>query len=189
MRNHLSRARSDRANATSRDRGKLFAPGRNWTSIRRAVPNDVTETNAARPLALGGVSVVELGQGVSAAFATKLMALMGATVIKVEPPEGDVTRRRGPFPGDLPDPEKSGLFQYLNADKRGITLDLVNPGDRRTLDDAPGRRRHPDSQYCALPTRGLRIGQRRGQPRPSTLDRHRHRGLRRIRPARRLSRL
>jgi len=99
------------------------------------VPDNGKEANAARPLALGGVSVVELGQGVSAAFAAKLMALMGAAVIKVEPPEGDATRRRGPFPGDIPDPEKSGLFRYLNADKRGITLDLLNPADRRTLDD------------------------------------------------------
>ncbi len=81
------------------------------------------------------MSVVELGQGVAAAFAAKLMALMGASVIKVESPEGDVTRHRGPFPGDIPDPEKSGLFQYLNADKRGITLDLRNRADRRTLDD------------------------------------------------------
>src|SRR5260370_13583704 len=63
-------------------------------------------SQAARSLALAGVSVVEAGQGVSAAFAAKLMALPGATVVKVEPPEGDLTRRRGPFPAGIPDPGK-----------------------------------------------------------------------------------
>ena len=97
--------------------------------------NEDAKTDAAEALALRGLSVVELGEGVAAAFAAKLMALMGAEVIKVEPPQGDLTRRRGPFPGGVPDPERSGLFQYLNVDKRGITLDLLNPAGRRTLDD------------------------------------------------------
>jgi crotonobetainyl-CoA:carnitine CoA-transferase CaiB-like acyl-CoA transferase len=79
--------------------------------------------------------VVECGQGVSAAFGAKLMALLGASVIKVEPPQGDVTRRRGPFFGDVPDPENSGLFLYLNADKRGVALDLIDQHQRQTLDD------------------------------------------------------
>jgi CoA:oxalate CoA-transferase len=80
-------------------------------------------TSASLPLAQ--LSVVECGQGVAAALAAKLFALWGARVIKVEPPEGDLTRRRrGPFPNDIPDPDQSGLFLYLNADKLGITLDL-----------------------------------------------------------------
>src|SRR5271166_4742507 len=83
---------------------------------------------------LSGISVVECGAGVAAAFATKLMADLGADVIKVEPPEGDWTRRYGPFPGDQPDPEKSGLFIYLNANKRGVTLDLAAKKDRDALD-------------------------------------------------------
>ena len=61
------------------------------------------------------------------------MADLGAEVIKVEPPEGDITRRYGPFPGNQPDPEKSGLFIYLNANKRGVTLDLTQ-GKRSRLD-------------------------------------------------------
>jgi len=89
----------------------------------------------AAPLALAGVSVVECGQGVSAAFAAKLMALLGADVIKVEPPQGDLTRRRGPFPGDAEDPEKSSLFQYLNADKSGVVLDLTKAQDRELLNN------------------------------------------------------
>jgi crotonobetainyl-CoA:carnitine CoA-transferase CaiB-like acyl-CoA transferase len=74
--------------------------------------------------------VIECGQGVSAAFAAKLLCQLGAEVIKVEPPDGDVTRSRGPFPGDLPDPNASGLFAYLNANKIGVTLDLGASADR-----------------------------------------------------------
>jgi crotonobetainyl-CoA:carnitine CoA-transferase CaiB-like acyl-CoA transferase len=98
------------------------------------VTDNASSANATSSLALDGVQVVELGQGVAAAFGAKLMALLGAAVIKVETPEGDTTRRFGPFPGAIPDPEKSGLFQYLNADKRGITLDLLSANDRRMLD-------------------------------------------------------
>ncbi|HLI79613.1 MAG TPA: CoA transferase, partial [Candidatus Binataceae bacterium] len=82
---------------------------------------------------LSGIKVVECGEGVAAAFATKLMADLGADVIKVEPPAGDWTRRYGPFPGNQPDPEKSGLFIYLNANKRGVTLDLATQKDRDAL--------------------------------------------------------
>ena len=84
-------------------------------------------------LPLDNVRVVECGDGVAAAFATKLMALLGAEVIKVEPPGGDSTRWRGPFFDDRIDPEASGLFLYLNADKSGITLDLRGSSDRAKL--------------------------------------------------------
>jgi len=53
------------------------------------------------------------------------MADLGAEVIKIEKPgTGDSARSLGPFPNDTPDPEKSGLFLYLNTNKRGITLNL-----------------------------------------------------------------
>jgi len=74
---------------------------------------------------LDGYRILEVGTGVGAAYATKLLADLGADVVKIEPPgSGDPVRRRGPFPGGVPHPEKSGLFLYLNANKRGITLDL-----------------------------------------------------------------
>ncbi len=79
---------------------------------------------------LEGVKVLELGDMVSAAYATKLMADLGAEVIKIEEPSGDRARQRGPFPGGVVDPEKSGLFLYLNTNKRGITLDLRNEQDK-----------------------------------------------------------
>jgi benzylsuccinate CoA-transferase BbsE subunit len=75
--------------------------------------------------ALAGIKVLECGEMVAASYATKLMADLGADVIKIETPKGDSARQRGPYPGGVIDPEKSGLFLYLNANKRGITIDLA----------------------------------------------------------------
>ena len=80
--------------------------------------------------ALAGVTVLDLTNSVDGPYCTKLLADYGARVIKVEPPEGDPSRRVGPFPDDEPDPERSGLFVYLNANKEGVTLDLTAPGGR-----------------------------------------------------------
>src|SRR5438093_3089277 len=92
------------------------------------------------PAALDQLRVLEVGSGVAAAYAAKLLADLGAQVIKVEPPGGgDATRARGPFPGDVPHPEKSGLFLYLNANKRGITLDLTRPRGREVLERLAAR--------------------------------------------------
>ena len=84
--------------------------------------------------ALQELRVVECGHMVSAAYAAKLLADLGAEVIKVEPPgDGDAARRRGPFPGAVAHPEKSGTFLYLNTNKRGVTLDLARPRGRELL--------------------------------------------------------
>ncbi|MBI3743006.1 MAG: CoA transferase [Chloroflexi bacterium] len=83
---------------------------------------------------LFGVTVLDLTQGVSGPYAAKLMADYGAAVIKVERPgAGDVMRRAGPFPGDLPHLEKSGSFLYLNTNKRGLTLNLATVSGQRIL--------------------------------------------------------
>ncbi len=79
------------------------------------------------PRPLGGVRVVEVGGDIAGAFCGKLLAALGADVIKVEPPAGDPCRRRGPFLRGQVDPESSLLFLYLNTSKRGITLDLTSP--------------------------------------------------------------
>ncbi|MCX8073509.1 MAG: CoA transferase [Candidatus Binatia bacterium] len=86
---------------------------------------------SARPL--GGLKIVECGGLVSAAYASKLFADLGAAVIKIEPPWGDPARRRGPFPRGRPDPDASGLFIYLNCNKLGITADLSQPEGRELL--------------------------------------------------------
>lgn len=76
----------------------------------------------------GGLRVLELGSGISAAFGARLLADFGADVIKIEAPGlGDATRRAGPFLRDVPDAETSGLFLYLNFNKRGVTLDVTTP--------------------------------------------------------------
>src|SRR5438552_13909094 len=85
--------------------------------------------------ALSSLKIIEIGEQVSAPYASKLMADMGAEVIKIERPlAGDRARQRGPFPGGTPHPEKSGLFLYLNANKRGIALDLTSARGRAVLD-------------------------------------------------------
>ena len=82
---------------------------------------------------LAGLNVLDLGQGISAPFCARLFADLGARVVKVEPPGGDRSRGEGPFPGDVPNPETSGLFLALNTNKLGITLNLETPAGRRLL--------------------------------------------------------
>ncbi len=75
--------------------------------------------------ALSGVKVLDLSQLISGPYCARLLADFGAEVIKVENPGGgDVSRRAGPFPNGIPDLEKSGLFLYLNFNKKSITLNL-----------------------------------------------------------------
>ncbi len=96
----------------------------------------VATLNGSEPhhAALEGVRVVEIGQGVSAAFCAKLFGDYGASVIKVETPRlGDISRSWGPFPHDKPDREKSGLYFVLNSNKRSITLDVSQPEGRNIL--------------------------------------------------------
>jgi crotonobetainyl-CoA:carnitine CoA-transferase CaiB-like acyl-CoA transferase len=81
------------------------------------------------------MKIVECGDGVSAAFGAKLLADLGAEVIKIEPPAGDLTRHRGPFPDDVPNQEKSGLFIYLNTNKRGVVADLRRVEGRALLQE------------------------------------------------------
>ena len=80
-------------------------------------------------LALESIKVVEYSTTISGSYCGKLLADMGANVIKIEPPEGDSARFLGPFPKTGPHPEKSALFLYINTSKRGITLDLDKSGD------------------------------------------------------------
>lgn len=85
--------------------------------------------------ALSGLRVVELAEGIAGPYCGKLLADLGAEVIKVEPPAGDRARRLGPFPKDEPDPNRSALFIYLNTSKRGLVLDLTTDDGSAELDD------------------------------------------------------
>ena len=82
---------------------------------------------------LSGYKVLDLSSGVAGPYATRLMASMGADVVKVEPPGGEESRRDGPFPNDEPHPERSALFLYLNTAKKGVTLNLDTPTGRTML--------------------------------------------------------
>ena len=67
--------------------------------------------------------MIEAGTGVGPGYCGRLLAGMGADVIKLEPPGGDPLRGEGPFPGDVPDAERSGLFLHLNTGKRSVVAD------------------------------------------------------------------
>ena len=84
--------------------------------------------------ALAGIRVIELAQGVAGPYCGKLLADAGAEVIKVEPPEaGDSSRNLGPFPDDIPDREKSGLYLHLNTNKKSVSLDAGTASGRTIL--------------------------------------------------------
>jgi len=69
------------------------------------------------------VKVLEYANFIAGPYCGKLLADLGAEVIKIEKPVvGDEARQYGPFPQDLPHPERSGLFLYLNTNKLSITL-------------------------------------------------------------------
>jgi crotonobetainyl-CoA:carnitine CoA-transferase CaiB-like acyl-CoA transferase len=66
-------------------------------------------------------------------FCSKLLADLGASVIKVEKPGGDRSRDFGPFRADRTEPENSLFFAYHNANKLGITLDLNKKTNKETF--------------------------------------------------------
>ena len=82
----------------------------------------MTTTDAPGGL-LHPLHILDLTEG-AAGFCSRLLADLGASVIKVERPGGDSARRTGPFPGPVPSPETSLSFRYHNIRKRGITLDI-----------------------------------------------------------------
>jgi crotonobetainyl-CoA:carnitine CoA-transferase CaiB-like acyl-CoA transferase len=74
---------------------------------------------------MGDIKVLDLSENIAGPYCTRLLASWGAEVIKVEKPgEGDRARRAGPFLRDKPHPETSGLFLYLNTNKKSATLEL-----------------------------------------------------------------
>lgn len=79
--------------------------------------------SAAPGLPLEGIRVVEVAQNLAGPMAAEILAHLGADVIKVERPEGDDARKWGPpfWKGVSPG------FLAVNANKRGITLDLKDP--------------------------------------------------------------
>lgn len=79
---------------------------------------------------LQGLHVVDATSGIAGAYCAKLLCDAGATVTKVEAPAGDPLRRWRASGEAPPEGEDGALFQFLNAAKRSIALDLTVAGDR-----------------------------------------------------------
>ena len=77
-----------------------------------------------------GVLVVEFGNLIAAPYAGMLLADLGARVVKVEPVEGDLGRRFGPFQG-----EESTFFMAVNRGKESLALDPKDWLSKRVLDN------------------------------------------------------
>ncbi len=91
--------------------------------------------NKAEPIAasaLTGMRVLDLSRGIAGAYCTRLLAIFGAEVTKVEQPgEGDPLRAMPPFYSDENGRQQSVLFAYLNANKGSVEVDIKS-GDGRT---------------------------------------------------------
>jgi CoA:oxalate CoA-transferase len=92
-------------------------------------PNDSSHREL-RPLPLGGVRVVEIGNLIAAPYAGMMLADLGADVVKIEPPEGDLGRRFGPWQG-----EESVFFLAVNRGKRSEVIDFRSDTGRRRARD------------------------------------------------------
>jgi crotonobetainyl-CoA:carnitine CoA-transferase CaiB-like acyl-CoA transferase len=77
--------------------------------------------------ALEGLTVLDFTSHIAGPYTTKLLADLGARVIKVERPGGDGARHVGPWLGNTPGIERSGTHQFLNTNKESVVLDLKAP--------------------------------------------------------------
>lgn len=82
---------------------------------------------------LRDLRVVELGSLAAASYCARLFADFGAEVLKIEPPEGDASRRIAPLIAIAHDQEESVFFGYLNARKRSLRIDPQSADDRERL--------------------------------------------------------
>ncbi len=87
-----------------------------------------------RPRPLAGINVLDFTAFVAGPYASRLMADMGANVIKVEPPEGENLRVIPPVSNGM-----GGFFAAINVGKRSITLDLKTEDGRAIARDLAAR--------------------------------------------------
>jgi len=98
------------------------------TKVEKAAKNTCVGT-------LAGLRVIELA-GARGAYCGKLLADLGADVIKIEPPGGCATRTLAPLASDvsLSPASRSLFFLYMNTNKRSLALDLAHSEGRAIFD-------------------------------------------------------
>lgn len=89
----------------------------------------MTESTPSSAGPLAGIKVIEVASIVLGPLATQYLGDMGADIIKIEPPEGDLTRSLGP----QRHPGMSAVFLNCNRNKRSVVLDLKKERDQETL--------------------------------------------------------
>ncbi|MGD8418398.1 MAG: CoA transferase, partial [Pseudomonadales bacterium] len=77
---------------------------------------------------LQGLKVLDFSRVLAGPFAGRMLCDLGADVVKVEPPDGDVTRLWGAVIANIP-----GYYSQQNAGKRNISIDLRAPGARELV--------------------------------------------------------
>jgi crotonobetainyl-CoA:carnitine CoA-transferase CaiB-like acyl-CoA transferase len=90
---------------------------------------------------LSDLVILDCTMALAGPFGAAILADLGADVIKVEPPTGDISRGTPPHPPDFATPgsgraagcDFGGYFASINRNKRSIALDLKDPGDRETF--------------------------------------------------------
>ncbi|MFE5702305.1 CaiB/BaiF CoA transferase family protein [Rhodococcus koreensis] len=82
---------------------------------------------------LHGIRVIDFTHALAGPYCTMLLADLGADVIKVEPPGGEVTRSVGPYPEDRSEHTLGGYFQSVNRGKRSIVVDLKSADGLNTI--------------------------------------------------------
>ncbi|MCB0989629.1 MAG: CoA transferase, partial [Acidimicrobiales bacterium] len=89
----------------------------------------MTPAQDSAPAPLTGIKVVEFAQNIAAPFSARILASLGADVVKIEPPEGDAMRFIAPL-GD----HEGKAYAVANPGKRAIVLDLTAPDSRKVID-------------------------------------------------------
>jgi crotonobetainyl-CoA:carnitine CoA-transferase CaiB-like acyl-CoA transferase len=76
------------------------------------------------------VRILDCTQALAGPYCTMLLADLGADVVKIEPPRGDMARALGPHPKDRAGCDYGGYFASINRNKRSVVLDLKAEADR-----------------------------------------------------------
>jgi len=105
----------------------------NQPAVSPSADTAASAASAGLAGALEGLRVLDLTQMLAGPFCAQLMADHGAEVIKVESPEGDMTRAFGPYCDDDQVRNMGGYYQSVNRNKKGVVIDLKSEQGRQVL--------------------------------------------------------